>query len=243
MRPVAIASAAVAAAVTVRGLSDTADLACWSSPLQALVHSKPVVVCDAAKGGNDDDPNRTGLVWDEPEGPDCVGQSCVFTDRVFGGGITMISTRENAQTAAEFPAPPRLPATGPPPFVEAEIPGKGRGYVASRTIRRGESIMLETPTMIVQLGPPSLNLTHVDRMALYERAVLQLPPDARRRFLSQYGDSVNDKIDKNCFRMYLHNRDEGGDHLGCFPEVALMNHDCRPKCVFSPICLTLRPSR
>ncbi len=229
MRASSILSA-VATAAVVRPCAANPAGECWTNPLQ---QANRLLVCDASlkKFGQVraiGQYAKTPLAWIEPDDSDCIGESCVFVDAAFGGGISMISTRENAQVAADFPVEEKPPYSWPP-FVEAEIPGKGRGYVANRTIRAGENIMVLTPAMIVQLGPPFGNLSFDERKPMYDKAVEKMPPDARSDFMSQYGGSINDKIDKNCFRMYLHNHDEGGDHLGCFPVAARLNHDCRPK--------------
>ena len=170
----------------------------------------------------------SGLRWEDPH--ECVGEACVFSDAKFAGGIVAVTTAANARRMAEFPVGDSLPDRVPP-FTEAMIPGKGRGLIANRTIKRGEIIFTLNPVMTVQIGPPLGSLPMSEKVPLYNRAVEVLPTAARDSFNSQIGEDAAAKIDKNCFMMPLHHsKDDSGDHLGCFPMAARMNHDCRPKC-------------
>lgn len=178
----------------------------------------------------------------------CVGDVCVYADPGYGGsgsgsGIAVVTTAENAALLESLLE--RLPrhdwrheVTDPPPFYEAYVLGKGIGLVANATIRRGDKLMVHTPTLLVHwqthatLGPPDV------REGLYQAAVQRLPAAARRRFLGQMligGDDIHANIETNCFRLFLDGgRDEATGHLGCFPPAARLNHDCRPKSVVPP---------
>jgi hypothetical protein len=165
--------------------------------------------------------------WGPPE--HCLSGACVFVDPGMAGGMMALTTADNAEIMADFPVLPR-PRSPFPPFTEAEIPGKGRGMVANRTIKRGELIMVNLPTVTIQLGPPFGEQPEEWRIPLYEVAVAKLPEQAQEAFMSQYGKDINTKIDMNCFRMVFHDdEDNSGDHLGCFPSGARFNHDCRAK--------------
>jgi len=173
-------------------------------------------------------PASDKIMWDQPTGSDCVGDACIYIDANFGGGIAIVSTWENAQAAADFPAV-KPPDRASPPFYITEIAGKGRGAIANRTIKKGEVLMVYAPNMMVQLGPAFGYLPKEKKVPLYDRAVARMPAEARRLFMSQHGEDVFEKLDKNCFQMYLHSRNDGAAHLGCFPQSAIFNHDCRPK--------------
>ncbi|KAK3955710.1 hypothetical protein QBC32DRAFT_377088 [Pseudoneurospora amorphoporcata] len=119
------------------------------------------------------------------------------------------------------------PNSEPPPFEVREIPGKGIGLIANRTIQRGEIVMQYTPTLVVQLGP-HIDLPASDREAFYQDAVNQLPTARREVFVAQYGKDIYTKIDRNAFRMFINGQNPYSGHLDAFPEVSRLNHDCRP---------------
>jgi hypothetical protein len=116
----------------------------------------------------------------------------------------------------------------PDAFYEAEIPGKGTGLIANRTIRKGEIIMERPPALLIQ-SVPHVDLGPEVREEVYQAAVDRLPETARARFLHQVGSTIYDKIDRNSFRIFVDGDHKHSAHLGVFPEVSKFNHDCRPK--------------
>ncbi|KAK6953087.1 hypothetical protein Daesc_005387 [Daldinia eschscholtzii] len=66
------------------------------------------------------------------------------------------------------------------------------------------------------------------RDVLYDLAVNKLPTKGRELFMRQMGKDVYDKIETNCFQMYIDGANDSGSHLGCYPEISRFNHDCRP---------------
>ena len=147
----------------------------------------------------------------------------------------MLTTEKHARTVQEMIARNRLEEGendlgSPADFHEMQILGKGLGLVASRAIRRGERIMTQTPSVIVQLLLHNM-MPDADRDRLYDEAIGVLPEARRTAFLRQVGDSVFEILDNNCFRMGLDKDPVEGAHLGCFIESARFNHDCRPKLV------------
>lgn len=196
---------------------------CRWSPLQ----QKREPTCGVKLG-----PTQLGVEHDGWVGPHhCVGQHCLFSNSLFRGGIALASTARNVKIVRtmvdEYQAQDESGSTEKS-FYEANIPGKGIGLVANRAIRRGEHIMTHTPSLIVQL---LLHNTMPDgiRDELYEQALQGLPTPKRRSFMTLVGATINDILDKNCFRMWVDGSNEEGTHLGCFEEVARFNHDCRPK--------------
>lgn len=168
----------------------------------------------------------------EWEGPhNCIGKYCVFSNRQFRGGIVLATTAENAaivkRMVKEY-TPKAEDDTKSPSYYEADIPGKGLGLIANRTIRMGEHIMSNTPAAMMQL---SLHNTMPDKyqVGMYNMAVQKLPAPTRRAFRSLVGDTIVDILNKNCFRMDIDGDKEEAHHLGCFLDVARFNHDCRPK--------------
>ncbi len=163
--------------------------------------------------------------WKGPE--ECHSEFCLFYNPEAGDGMSLITTVRNAYITAntQFPTNTGLEPTA---FYEAEIPGKGEGLIANRTIRKGEIIMQRAPVLLIQ-STPHMDLAPKLREKLYQTAVYQLPERTRRRFLNQMGDTVYDKTEKNSFRMFVNGGKKHSAHLGLFPEVSKFNHDCRPK--------------
>ncbi|KAI1773279.1 SET domain-containing protein [Hypoxylon cercidicola] len=161
--------------------------------------------------------------WEGPE--HCVNDTCIFSNKHVGDGIVLLTTERNAGLARNFPPVARSEAILP--FHVAEIPGKGVGIIADRKISKGETIMIRTPTMLVQTAP-HVGLEPGTRDALYDLAVQKLPSKGHDLFMGQMGKDVYDKIETNCFQLYIDGSNESGSHLGCYPEISRFNHDCRP---------------
>jgi hypothetical protein len=161
----------------------------------------------------------------------CVWEHCVYANPHIGGGVVLVTNRDNAELVAGYKIL-NVAAVDPPPFYEADVPGKGRGLIANRSIAKGEVIMVRTAAMMIQ------EFVHRDldpeaRSTLYEIALHYLPEQKQEEFMRQFGHDIHSKLDKNAFQMALTN-DQDDSHLGCFVGVSRFNHDCRPKCVFHP---------
>lgn len=204
----------------------------WS-PLQLLQtpiciepHSAvPLTTPPYKKGGSNS-------AWEGLE--TCNRDACIFSNRELGGGIVLVTSQKNAEIVSEFPEPPEPPAV-PLAFYQAMVPGKGVGLIANRTIHKGEIITVRPATMMVQTGA-HVRLDPEARNMLYSRAVARLPGPKQDLFMGQMGKDIDNKIETNCFQVFLDNKDkkddeetDPGSHLGCFPEISRFNHDCRPK--------------
>ena len=116
------------------------------------------------------------------------------------------------------------------PYEVKEQPGKGRGVFARRLVRKGEEFLVGFPAMVIDQdlergsGP---SVSYTERMKLYRRAYEQLPE--RNRVLSlaasSGGEVYEDIIKTNGFGAGIGER----RYSGVFPEIAMLNHDCRPK--------------
>ncbi|KAK0634811.1 hypothetical protein B0T17DRAFT_502420 [Bombardia bombarda] len=220
---VATATIAVTASTTATG-----ETCAWRSLLQNFPPYQPPI-CPTSR-------------WQGPE--QCIHGTCVFTNYHIGGGSVAVTHRQNTQLVHSFTGPTAADDLTPsfPPFHESPIPGKGIGLIASRTIRKGEIVMYLPPTMIVELVFHVANddaETSSSRAKLYELALAKLPARRRDGFMGQLGRDVHDKINTNCFRIRLPSPSivEGkpkGDnsHLGCYPDAARFNHDCRPNLTY-----------
>ncbi|KAL2260914.1 hypothetical protein VTK26DRAFT_4951 [Humicola hyalothermophila] len=181
---------------------------------------------------------------------------CVFTDANFadGRGISLITTPQRAAFVAAAPAfiEPRLVRglnqdllrTTPPKYNVRPVPGKGMGVVATAPIRRGELIMANTASYMVDYAVFN-GLSREQYTLLESHAVDHLPPAHREAILAlsplntfNTTDTANlnhtDLIDKitatNMFDIDPEPSDADQYHsfASLFPHIARLNHDCRP---------------
>ncbi|KAI0858134.1 hypothetical protein F4860DRAFT_487296 [Xylaria cubensis] len=168
-------------------------------------------------------PSSSG--WSGPE--HCVNGTCVFSNVAQNGGVALITSLHHAQIIQDY----SVDADGgayPPPFYVDEIPGKGIGLRANRSIGKGEELMVRTPTLVTQVDAIA-ELEVAVRDMMYDIAIAQLPKSRRDAFLGQMGRDIHDRIDTNSFQFFVHGAGEkGAGHLGCYPDIARFNHDCRP---------------
>lgn len=163
--------------------------------------------------------------WTGPHS--CQSDLCIFHNPLYNGGSVLVTLPEYGSVVSSS-FPPHVDFTASPePFREAEIPGKGRGLVATRDIKAGEVLMSRAPTMLVHSDSHSDEPREVLE-ELYDEALERLGGERRRRLDGQFGKDIFERIDKNAFKMGL-TGDEAGAHLGVYPEVARLNHACRPK--------------
>ncbi|KAI1258621.1 SET domain-containing protein [Xylariaceae sp. FL1019] len=163
--------------------------------------------------------------WTGPES--CVNGTCVFSHSSQNGGLSLITSPVHAAVIQGYSV---IPAAGakPTPFREANMLGKGIGLKANRTIRKGEVLLTRGPTLVAQVDG-LVALEEGTRDLLYDLSMEKLPRHRRNAFMAQMGNGVHGKIETNCFQMFVHGAgDRGTSHLGCYPEMARMNHDCRP---------------
>ncbi|KAH4926535.1 hypothetical protein HBI23_155750 [Parastagonospora nodorum] len=163
---------------------------------------------------------------------------CVFSHQGFAGGrgVFILTTRPFAYAMLEKPAftnPEILARVNKyenPPFVQHEFPGKGRGLVANKTLHRGDQIFASTPIVITDSD--AYELSTEERYALLYRGVETLPAETQKSFWALMGhfngDPVEDRINTNNFDTTI----DGVSQQALFPEIAMMNHDCRPNAAY-----------
>ncbi|KAL6710143.1 hypothetical protein ACN47E_009934 [Coniothyrium glycines] len=163
---------------------------------------------------------------------------CVFGNQDFarGRGIFVATTKTFAYAMLEkdaFRRPDVLAHVNNydnPPFVQHDFPGKGRGLVANKTLQKGDQIFASTPVLITD--PDMYQLSEDERLALLYRGVETLPPASQARFwelLGHFnGDPVDDRINTNNFEVTI----DGTSQSALFPEIAMLNHDCRPNAAY-----------
>ncbi|KAI1133413.1 hypothetical protein F5Y10DRAFT_260295 [Nemania abortiva] len=163
--------------------------------------------------------------WSGPEY--CVNETCVFSHGARNGGIALITSPQHAHIIQNYAVDADAGAF-PPPFHVEEIEGKGIGLRANRSIAKGEVLMVRAASLVVQTDAIG-ELEDEVRDTMYDIAMARLPKGRREAFMAQMGRDVHDKIDTNCFQIFIHGAGEKGtSHLACYPDVARLNHDCRP---------------
>lgn len=186
----------------------------------------------------------------------CAGPYCVYSHDTFaaGRGLVIISDGDSANALANLPiivdlASPSAANTlisaniniQTDGVVTKDIPGKGRGFVATRPIHRGEQIMAYTPALILQRGffdeKDGDGVSRADQLGVLRDAVSRLPTATRVAFWKQLGqthqpgdDDILDVIMNNSFNLPL--TGTADRFIGNFPEVSMYNHDCRPSVAF-----------
>lgn len=176
--------------------------------------------------------------------PECFSNSnlsepfCVYSDENFasGRGIVLVTTKSLAYSIRQKPAftnPSVLATTNDyanPPYAQHDMPGKGRGLVATRPLERGSQIFASTPLFITDQDLDLLSTP--DLLSLLYRGVSTLPASSQKGFwkLTPHftTDQVLDRILTNSFEVAINDQ----SHQALFPEIALLNHDCRPNAAY-----------
>ncbi|KAK3361304.1 hypothetical protein B0T24DRAFT_119145 [Lasiosphaeria ovina] len=195
-------------------------------------------VSEAQAPNEETDPQPWPSRWEGPHG--CAGRYCLFANKGFarGRGIVAITTTQNVERLKriekeEYPPDEKPQPDSPPPYVVAEVEGKGLGLLANKTLHRGDTIMKKTPAMLVHRAFfESVAVAPQSQDALLDSAVALLPPPLRKEFLAQMGGSPSAILATNSFQMDIGSGSGDGHHYGNFPEVSRLNHDCRPNAAF-----------
>jgi hypothetical protein len=153
---------------------------------------------------------------------------CVFSSQDFAGGrgISILTTPDRAKNFQQLPAfvnagaLPGVNEQPSPPFEERELPGRGRGLIANKTLHRGDRIFAHTPILMFD-GDSYEDLEKKEWLELEHIAVNNLPPKTKTLFSELYGrpvtDPVSDRIDTNAFQLRL----EDTTYYAVFPEIAV----------------------
>ncbi|KAK2058414.1 SET domain-containing protein [Colletotrichum caudatum] len=170
-----------------------------------------------------------------------------------GKGISIITDAERAAhltRARGFVHPEELEGANKPlpKFEVAKVPGKDYGLVATLPIRRGEIILRETASLLIDYAA----FTHIpveDMRKLQAQAIDYLPFPHRGEWLNMsshgyQGDHIS-MVDKilitNSFDVEMDDKRDD-DFYAVFVNTSRMNHDCRPNVdyFFDPRTLTQR---
>lgn len=104
-----------------------------------------------------------------------------------------------------------------------DIPGKGKGLLASRSISRGSCIISE---------PPLFTTETLEDPATFEKdlgaIVRSLPKEGQRAFLSLHNNNPGKDPFSNIVRSNGYPLGPNSEVGGVFPLIARINHSCRP---------------
>ncbi|KAJ7366577.1 hypothetical protein DFH08DRAFT_834857 [Mycena albidolilacea] len=132
----------------------------------------------------------------------------------------------SASGAAEYTYLPALKKSNRDPFVVADLPGKGKGLVATRDIKQGELVIQESPLFTV---PTS---TSESPTALISRLLAAADPVGRAAFLKLSYVHFPEGLDPEsnpaevALAIFQTNAVAAGDQAGVFPRMARLNHGC-----------------
>lgn len=188
----------------------------------------------------------------------CAESFCVFSSKDFAGGrgISILTTPDRISSLQQLPAfvdagvLSGINEQPLPPFEERELPGRGRGLIANKTLHRGDRIFAHTPILLLD-GDSFGDLEKKEWLHLEHAAVNNLPLKSQEMFEELYGqpvtDPVSDRIDTNAFVLEL----DEATYYAVFPEIAVsisfyvsnietrisdnrqrLNHDCRPNAAY-----------
>lgn len=176
---------------------------------------------------------------------------CVFADPAFANnhGTAVLTTPEKAADMESIAALSNPSLTKNPSRVAEQakykivpIKGKGLGAIATTFIRRGELVMANTPSVVIDYKVHT-DLETEDFLKLQMMAVDSLPAYNRQTVLNQsthdsgtnltHEMHVERVVGINAFGVAIDSVQKDGDDLvGVFPEIARLNHDCRPNTVY-----------
>ncbi|KUJ13160.1 SET domain-containing protein [Mollisia scopiformis] len=200
---------------------------------------------DVLEGFDDEDflqdDSRSGYWTHEPEcihNDDHSEEYCVYTDKTFarGRGISFFTSPTIAARVVELSAftdsavHEDVNNFEDPPWEIRNVPGRGNGLFATRTLHRGDLILADTPVGVFQSDAFFLDYaigyrylhTAFDRLSDATKDIVM------RTAAHSPGDPYMERINTNAFAGDF----EGAPHFLFYPETALMNHDCRPNTLY-----------
>jgi hypothetical protein len=161
---------------------------------------------------------------------------CLYTSSTFHSnhGISIITTPEFAANLLS-----NNPITTEPyqhiiqfnGYEMVDIPGKGKGLVATRKIKKGEIFMVDYPAVLI--GVPFLKDVQAHhRRRLVKKGIERLTEEMREAVygLAQKGGNylLDDIFAVNAISVPL-GEEEVDQAMGLFVQFSRINHDCRPK--------------
>lgn len=172
---------------------------------------------------------------------------CVYTSKTFAGnrGVSIVTRPDRAEyfsSIEPFTDPELTRYTNKdldpdyePGYKAVKVPGKGIGLVALKTIERGDRIMSNTASVMVDYG--AFEALTPEQVRMLQVAAVDLLPQRHRAAVMNLSTHVEtemtheERVDRllstNSFDIDDHDAD-GDAFYVTFPEISRMNHDCRP---------------
>jgi hypothetical protein len=152
---------------------------------------------------------------------------CVYTDSCYGNhGISIITTPRIAAHSNSILDDPEVSGLAgldlevDPPYYVADVPGKGKGVIASRLIKKGEQFMVEFASMMASTAFPG-SVKQAQGYRLLHRATDQLVEPERVLTLGRSSttgaDIVEDVMRTNSFAADL----AGVPHMALYPKISV----------------------
>ncbi|TLD18290.1 hypothetical protein E2P81_ATG12085 [Venturia nashicola] len=185
--------------------------------------------------------------WKWSRTPECLREQnmtekfCLFTSHEFAHnrGISLWTTPEHSEELLKLPAftnPDLLRGVNEepnPPYESRQLPGRGMGLIANRTLQKGDHIFSMTPVVMIEEKIFDI-FAKSDRLPYLRTMVKRLPERSEKRLMDLCGhfggDPAEDIINTNAFAidMWEDDDDEETAYNVVFPEISRLNHDCRP---------------
>lgn len=170
--------------------------------------------------------------------PFCVTEKthtyCTYTTSQFrdGHGLSIIARPIAANAmSSTFPASKKAQQVSEEGLEVRSIPGKGKGLITSRPIKRGDIILLDSPRIIASAQFPS-HISREQGQSLFNTTLDHLPKSDRDLVLSLDkslgGTDIENVMKTNAFACQLNDGEVGDGYMCLFPSVARINHACRP---------------
>lgn len=147
----------------------------------------------------------------------------VYSSRDFAGGrgISIVTTEERIKKFQDVTLAPGINDNSSPPFLEQDIPGKGRGIIATKLLHRGDRIFAHTPLLMIDADV--FDEAEFEWSALEEEAVNNLPAESQKMFWELFGQPVlhpvSGRIDPNAFDLDM--SEDEDSYYAVFPETAV----------------------
>ncbi|KAF1939046.1 SET domain-containing protein [Clathrospora elynae] len=159
----------------------------------------------------------------------CTHTTSSFRD---GHGLSVIASPVAADAISSALAASRnAPRVSEDGLEVRSVQGKGKGLTTTRLIKKGETILLDSPRIIASAQFPS-HVSHSQGQTLFNTALDQLPTTDRHLILpldkSLGGTDIENIMKTNAFACYLSDGDVEDGYMCLFPSVARINHACRP---------------
>ena len=122
-------------------------------------------------------------------------------------------------------------------FHEASIPGKGCALLAARDIKPGETILKESPLIVVPWWIRHSMFPAKEKKDWLTKAVRELTSDQRRNFFELHDSKVGEKDPKTIDGIWRTNNFALGpsgpkSDNGLFLQISRINHSCVPYAEF-----------